>query len=650
MAELNGRSNRLAGRRGASALLCLGLCMSSGALPAMADDAPRDELAGLSLAQLGDVQVTSVSRAPERLQDAAAAIYVITHAEIERSGATTLPEALRLAPNLRITQLGSSNFVASARGFSGNPDDQNFSNKLLLLIDGRSVYTPLYSGIYLDAPDIVMGDIDRIEVISGPGATLWGANAVNGVINVITRPAYLSDGAAVVATAGGREQDLSARYGSKLGDNVAYRIYLKALQRAAMSLADGSSAQDAWYKGQVGFRIDQSGAASSTTLQGDFFRGIEDQVGAGQQSLSGANLLARWKTHTDRSDLQLQGYYDQTQRAAPTGGVAFVLNTYDLEAQQGATLGSSHKLVWGGGARIHRYEISNSTSLLFLPPDRTLQLWNIFGQDTISLAPAANLMLGLKLEHNSYSGWEPQPDARLSWQLSTSTLLWGAISVARRTPTPFDDDVAEKLGATVFLQGNPDFRSERVLAYEVGYRGILSSAFSLSVSAFYNVYDDLRTIETASSTVFLPLRWDNNMAGYTYGMTAWAKWQVTDWWRLAPGFVILNKQLHFTPGASQLLGVAQSGNDPHDHALLNSSMDLGRDRTLDIALRHVAALPDPALPSYTEMSARFAWHVSPAWELSLAGTNLLHARHLEYPAPAGVDISRSVVAEARWRR
>ncbi len=649
MGKFRARCCRRGWRKWAAGLFAIGFCPVAAISPAMARDLGAEDLSHLSLQELSDIQITSVSKSPEPLREAPAAIYVITHDEIERSGAASLAEALRLAPNLRITQLGSSNYVASVRGFGGHPDVQAFSNKLLLLIDGRSVYSPLFSGIYLDAQDLMLGDIDRIEVISGPGATLWGANAMNGVINVITRPAYLTDGTLVVATAGNRERDMSARYGGKIGDDLAYRFYGKVFQRDAMTQVDGTSAQDDWYKGQAGFRIELSQAAGTVTLQGDVYEGDEERVGPGKQSLSGENLLGRWQFHTDRTDFQLQGYFDHTQRGAPVDGVPFVVNTFDLEAQQSLSAGSSQRLVWGAGARAYHYDVNNSASLLFLPPTRTLQLWNLFVQDTLTLSTAVKVTLGLKLEHHSYTGWEPQPDARLAWQVNDATLLWAAVSRAIRSPTPLDDDVAEKVGGEVFLQGNPDFQSEKVVAYEVGYRGNITPTFSLSVSSFYNVYDDLRTVEPASSSVFLPLRWDNLMKGHTYGVTAWAKWQVADWWRIAPGFALLRKELTFKPGASALLDVGQSGNDPRSHALLTSSMELGTGQTLDVSIRHVAPLAQPALPSYTEMSARFGWRLSAAWELSLAGTNLLHARHQEYPSPAGVEIGRSVMAGVRWR-
>ncbi len=616
---------------------------------AIAFCAAADDLTQLSLDQLGDLQVTSVSRSPEVLRGAPAAIYVITHEDIERSGATTLPEALRLAPNIRITQQDSSDYVAAARGFGGNTDVQNFSNKLLLLIDGRSVYSPLFSGIYLDTQDVVLADVERIEVISGPGATLWGANAMNGVINVITRAAYLTEGALAGATVGNREQTVNLRYGQKLRDDLAFRIYAKALQRDAMERG-GVDAQDEWRRAQVGFRLDLSQAQGTFTLQGDGYLGDDQRAGPGRQDMGGANLLARWQRQTALGELQLQGFFDHVHRDAPAGGVPFTLDTYDAEVQQELNPGARHRLMLGAGLRRHDYRISNSTSLLFEPPRRDLLQLNAFAQDTISLLDSLKLTLGIKLERNDYSGWEPQPDVRLAWQPNGSTLLWGSISRAVRSPTPFDVDVIERVGGMDFLRGNPDFQSEKVLAYEVGYRGELSPRFSLSLSGYYNVHEDLRTVEFGAPPVFLPLRWDNLMKGHSHGVTAWAKWQVTDWWRLSPGVTLLRKDLRFRAGSSQVLGVAQAGNDPHGLGLITSSMQFGRARTLDITLRHVASLPDPALPAYTELSARFGWKVATEWEVALAGTNLLHARHQEYPQPTGATIRRSIAAELRWKR
>jgi iron complex outermembrane recepter protein len=620
-------------------------CGRAASQPATASD----ELGGMSLEELANVQVTSVSKSVEPLRTAPAAIYVITHDDIMRSGATSIPEALRLAPNLEVTQMSASNYVVSARGFGGSPPAQNFSDKLLVLIDGRSVYSPLYSGVYLDAQDVMLEDVDRIEVISGPGATLWGANAMNGVINIITRPAEVTDGTLVSAAAGSTERNAAARYGGKLGDDTAYRFYGMGFHREALDLPSGASASDGWSKGQAGFRVDRTATDDTTTVQGDVYRATENQLQQGDVMIDGANLLGRWQHRfSAQSELQVQAYYDLTERYSPTGDGAFVLRTYDLQIQQSVALGASHRLVWGAGERVDDYDITNTTTLLFVPAARALTLGNVFAQDTIALSRSLSATVGMKMEDDPYSGWSALPDARLAWSLNDANQLWAAGSRAIRSPTPFDVDVVEKVGPTVFLTGNSQFEPEKVWAYEVGYRAQPASQLSFSVSAFYNVYDNLRTIEPDSATVFIPLHWGNLMAGDTYGFELWGNYQLTDWWRLSPGFSTVHKRLHFQPGASGLLGLSQAGDDATGHGSVTSSMDLGHDLTFDASLRYVSALPDPALPGYYNMNARVGWRALRSLELSVTGSNLLNSRHLEFPAPYGEEISRSVIVQAQW--
>jgi iron complex outermembrane recepter protein len=610
---------------------------------------PSEELGGMSLEELANVQVTSVSKSVEPLRTAAAAIYVITHDDIMRSGATSIPEALRLAPNLEVTQMSASDYVVSARGFGGSPPAQNFSDKLLVLIDGRSVYSPLYSGVYLDAQDVMLQDVDRIEVISGPGATLWGANAMNGVINIITRPAEVTDGTLVSAAAGTLERNAAVRYGGRLDDDTAYRFYGMGFHRDALELSSGASASDAWSKGQAGFRIDRTATDDTSTVQGDVYRATENQLQQADVMIDGANLLGRWQHRfSAQSELQVQAYYDLTERYSPTGEGAFVLRTYDLEIQQSVALGASHRLVLGAGERVDDYDITNTTTLLFVPAARALTLGNVFAQDTIALSRSLSATVGLKMEDDPYSGWSALPDARLAWALNDANQLWAAASRAIRSPTPFDVDVVEKVGPTVFLTGNSQFEPEKVWAYEVGYRAQPAPQLSFSVSAFYNVYDDLRTIEPDSSTVFIPLHWGNLMAGDTYGLELWGNYQVTDWWRLSPGFSTVHKRLHFQPGASGVLGLAQAGDDATGHGSVTSSMDLARNLTFDASLHYVSALPDPALPGYYNMNARVGWRALRSLELSVTGSNLLDSRHLEFPAPYGEEISRSVMVQAQW--
>jgi iron complex outermembrane receptor protein len=614
---------------------------------ALSDAVAPDDLTRMSLTDLAKVEVTSVSKQNQALQRAPAAIYVISHEDIERSGVTSVPEALRLAPNLLITQTSSSAYVISARGFSGNPNAQNFSNKLLILIDGRSVYTPLYSGIYANTLDVMLEDVDRIEVISGVGATLWGANAMNGVINIITRSSYLTQGSFAEAGAGNQEQLAGALWGARASSDATFRVYGFGFHRGAEELADNSSAHDGWSKGQAGFRGDWDREHDSLTVQGDFYRGTENVLNNSDGFLLGGNLLARYQHHGALSDIQLQAYADQTEQFGPTGDNGFVVHTYDIEFQQALIAGARQRIVWGAGERVYNYGITNSATLLFEPTERSLTLANVFIQDTVSLSNTVSLVLGLKAEDDPFSGWTPLPDIRLSWGLNEHETLWAAASRAIRSPTPFDTEVVEKLGSATFLAANARFQPEEVRAFEIGSRSQPSAAVSLTVAAFYNVYDDLRTVEPASSTAFIPLYWGNSMRGDTFGIDAWASWQINDWWRVSPGVTWLRERLRFKRGASELLGLAQAADDPSSHATLATSLNLPHRISFDASLRYVGALPDPALAHYVDLDARLGWHATGALDLSLRGGNLLHARHTEWAAPAGEQITRSIFAEAK---
>ena len=609
---------------------------------------PIQQLSRLSLSELGDVEVTSVSKAAERLESAAASIFVITRDDILRSGAVSVAEALRLAPNLQVIRLTSSSYAIGARGFGGDQAAQNFPNKLLMLIDGRSTYSPLFSGIYFDSQDVLLNDVDRIEVISGPGATLWGANAMNGVINVITRKASATTGTVVRALGGNSEQGVEARYGANAGDALAYRVYAKGFKRAALELQDGATVGDSWKKGQAGFRLDWTGGADVLTASGDVYRAEQDiPVAAADGEIKGTNLLTRWQRSGERSQLQVQAFFDRTERESSADSSGFVLNTYDLEIQQSLDFGR-HRVVWGAGKRVSRYDIRNTASLLFVPARRTLNLANVFAQDAIDLGGNVRLTAGIKLEDDPYSGWTTLPDLRLSWAITQEMLVWASGSRAIRSPTPFDVDVVEKVGSVVFLQGNPQFRAEEVMAYELGYRVQPNPSLSITVAGFYNVYDDLRTIELDATSGFLPLRWDNRMRGDTYGVEAWANVQIAPWWRVSPGVRTLHKRLRFDSDASRLLGLGQAGNDPTNQASLRSTMDFAARGTFDLQFRHTDELPAPDTRGYYELAARVGWRISDEVEIGVSGSDLLHRRHVEYAAPAGEYIGRSVLAEIRW--
>jgi iron complex outermembrane receptor protein len=607
------------------------------------------DLGRLSIEDLANLPVTSVAKRAEPLGQAPAAIYVITHDDIERSGALTVPEMLRLAPNLQVFQLSASNYVVTARGFSGNIADQSFTNQLLVLIDGRSVYTPLYSGVYWDMQDVLPADIDRIEVISGPGATLWGANAVNGVINIITRKAADTQGVRLDVGYGDLETSWDARYGGKVGDAFAYRLYFKTYASRDTVTAAGHNAGDHWQRPQGGVRLDFTPSNSDAlTLQADAYQGTEAVPGSADQRLAGHNVTGRW-THDMQGagSLQVQAYYDRTERGAVSSSGSFWLDTYDIDAQHSFSLGRNNTIVWGGGGRFSRYQIDGTAGLQFVPPSRELNLGDLFVQDTLVLTSKAQVTLGLKLEDDPYSGLSVLPDLRGSYSPTPQVMLWAAASRAVRSPTPFDRDVVEKVGGQVFLTGWHAFETVKLTAFQTGLRAQIGSKASVSASAYYNIYDDIRSIEPAAGG-FIPLHWGNGIRGPTYGLEAWADYRVTDWWRLSAGLNLMGEHFRFEPGASGLLGLSQVGDDPGQVAKLNSSMTLPHGVTLDAFLRYYSALPDPHVPAYAEVNARLGWAVTKHLQLAVSGRNLLNPKHQEFPAPQANAVPRSVFASLNW--
>jgi iron complex outermembrane receptor protein len=606
------------------------------------------DLSSLSIEELADIQVTSVSKRPEAIGQAPSSIYVITREAILRSGATSVPEMLRLAPNLQVAQTSASRYVITARGLNGSPSAQNFANKLLVLVDGRTVYSPLFSGVYWDMQDVLPQDIERIEVISGPGATLWGANAVNGVVNITTRNTAETQGGVVAASTGDRQRSASIRYGGKLSDTLSYRVYAKTFLDDDTHGPAGARTGDHWSKPQAGFRLDWApGPADNVTLQGDAFKGFEAQVSAPAERIQGANLLGRWiRTSATGEAFQLQAYIDRAERGDEVDGSGFRVDTYDISAQQSFAVGEQQQVVAGGGYRVGRYRIAGTSTLMFSPAAGDLKLFNAFVQDNIALGPDVRLVLGLKVEDDPYIKPEWLPTARLAWTPSDRLTLWGAVSRALRSPTPFDRDVVEKVGGAPFLIGGGTFESERLTAYEIGAKAQASARASVSVNAYYNAYDDLRSIELAP-VGFLPLRWGNRLEGHTYGVEAWGDYQVADWWRLSGAVSYLDEKFKFQPGSSGLLGVGQIANDPKYQASLKSSMTLRERFTLDAGLRYVSAMPQPRIDGYVELDGRVAWAVTDRVQLAVSGRNLLHDDHPEYVE--GNLIPRSVFVDLQWR-
>lgn len=589
--------------------------------------------------------MTSVSKTAEPLNRAAAAIYVITAEDIRRSGATSIPEILRLAPNLHVARLDANTYAITARGFN---QPGGTANKLLVLIDGRAIYSPLFSGTFWDAQKTFFDDIDRIEVISGPGGTLWGANAVNGVINIITKETVRTRGWAVDARAGTLDRRLSARLGGNLGARGTFRVYGLGLTHGAMESASGASMGDSWNHVQGGLRADWRNAADTFTLQGDAYRGtgIGRPATLPSGNISGGNLLGSWERKlAGESRLQVRAYFDRSRRVLVSGIDARV-DQVSLETQYDFSPAPGHAMVVGAGYRVTNDRFERGPGTAFLEPaERTLRFADVFAHDSISLGRRLKLGLGIKVEDNTYTGVEWMPDARLAWMLSDRTTLWAAVARAVRTPSRFDSDL---VNPNVLVAGGA-FRSEELIAYEAGYRGLLSPALSVSISAFYNTYDALRTVEASGPAVF-PLVVRNNMTGETQGVEAWTNYAVRPWWRLSAGFAALSKDLRLVPGSSDVFGVAFAGNDPRHKWQLRSRMDLAGGFGMDVWLRRVSSLESPPVGAYFEADARVAWQASETLELSLDGQNLLHERHLEFvnPSIAPAYVPRSITFGARW--
>ncbi len=633
----------------ALAIIPLGLVIfASDALAQTEESLPSPgTLKKMSVEELMDIEVTSVSKRPERLSETASAVQVITQEDIRRSGATSLPEALRLASNLEVAQRDSRQWAISARGFNSTA-----SNKLLVLIDGRTVYTPLFAGVFWDVQDTLLEDIDRIEVISGPGATLWGANAVNGVINIITKDAKDTQGALLAGGGGTELRGFGGmRYGGALAPNLRYRVYGKYFDRDSTVLPDGRDASDDWNMGQGGFRMDWDASESNAfTVQGDGYEGRISQAGEDDIDVSGANVIGRWShTFSEGSDLTLQLYYDRTHRNDPRN-VSEDLDTYDVDFQHRFPLGERHDIVWGLGYRLIEDDIvSNTAAVAFLPPQVSRQWFSGFVQDEIALVKdRVHLTLGTKIEHNDYTGFEFQPSGRLAWRLSEQQTLWSAISRAVRTPSRIDREFFQ---STPFpIDGGPDFDSEELLAFELGYRVQPFFRLALSLAAYYNDYDHLRSLEQVSPPMAFPVVIANGLEGESYGAELTADYRVTDGWRLRAGYTELRIDLRPKPGSTDTFLGSFESNDSEHHFSLRSSLDLPGHWELDGAFRYVSRIDNQQVPAYGELDVRLGWQASPELEFSIVGQNLLHDDHAEFGALATRrEIERGVFAKVLWR-
>ncbi len=602
--------------------------------PAFAQDASPD-LGQLSIEQLSNLQVTSVSRRAEPLSRAAAAVFVITAEDIRRSGAGNLPEALRLAPNLEVAKMNGYAYTVSARGFN-SPES---ANKMQVLIDGRSVYSPLASTVFWENIDVPLADIARIEVISGPGGALYGANAVNGVISIITKNAADTQGALldVRASQTGGYRGM-ARYGFTPWEGGSVRLYAQAARNgAAAPVLPTDITKTGFARADGGFRFDQVMGNDTFGLIGDIYANHTTQMAL--EIARGADLNGRW-THTfeSGSSVDLEAVWDDSERSLP-GLAREQLQTYDIQAQHSTSLGFNDSFIWGAEYRQSKESFFTPGPFTFANPTTTIRLANGFAQDTFTLMPAVKLTAGLKLEDNSYSGLDVMPNARLSWQVSETDMIWGAVSRAVRTPSKID----RELEAPGILAPSPAFGSETLIAYELGYRGEPMPRLSVSVSTFYNVYDDLRS-DQATPVTIVPIQLVNGAQGYSYGGEISAKYGVTDWWRLTGGVSWLNRDFRDKTGFTDLARGQSEGQDPATMAQLRSNMNILGNWELDGALRSVSKVTQelitpprgqvPLVPAYVEGDIRIGWHVTPSTELAFAALNLIHERHLEAYDPS----------------
>lgn len=608
----------------------------SGASVQAASNSAR--IAELSLEELGNIEVTSVSKRGEVLSNAAASVFVITGEDIRRAGATSLPEALRLAPNLQVARVSANEWAISSRGFNNQS-----ANKLLVLIDGRSVYSPLFSGVFWEVQDLMLEDVERIEVLSGPGGTLWGVNAVNGVINVITRAASDTQGSLVAAGGGNLEAQAAFRHGGALGEHGHFRVYGKQGRRSNTETGRGTAVDDDSHGSQIGFSTSWRQGDDTARLQADAYRARKSQplpgsivTGAsfplGRISMSGGNLVGRWERRlAGNESITGQFTYDRVERTV-TPTFSERLDIFDVQLQRAWQPHRDHLVVGGFEYRHAVDRVVNSPYVAFLPADLHQTWLSVFAQDEIVLSPALRVTLGARAERNDYTGVEFLPNLRLAWNPSAQHLLWAAASRAVRAPSRLDRDTFVPGEPPYLLTGGPDFRSEVAQVYELGYRGQRASVWSYAVTVFHADYDHLHTQELAPSGT--SLFFANRMEGRVRGLELWSTYQASAAWRVHLGANRLWQNFRLKPGSNDTADspARAEGGNPERQVLLRSAWDLPGQTDLNVTARYVSRLSQPIVPSYRAVDIRFGWRPNAALELSITGQNLFGPRHGEFSA------------------
>src|SRR5688500_8523978 len=649
--------------------------LAAAAVPGSARAQDSDgNLADLSIEQLAGIRIGSASRRLQPVSHAATAIFVITREDMRRAGAATLGDALRLAPGLQVARVTGRDWSITSRGYA-----EQSPNKMLVLIDGRPVYSPLFAGVFWDVQTVPLEDVERVEVIEGSGATLWGSNAVNGVINVITRRAPSTRGGMVAVRSGtAAHLGATARYGVDLGGGAAVRFYGTFSDREPSRLVDGTPGEDDWRLGQGGFRLDAPlSARGRITLQGDAYAAAGDQLSRlvspdppfaamalGRRETSGGNVLARW-THTfgEQSEVQVRAFYDRAVRDQPptTGRVA--VDIVDVEALQRLSIAGRHSVVWGGGYRVVSDELAPTFGVALLPGARTSHLVTAFAQDEIALAAERFFVtLGAKIERNDLSGVELQPNGRLRWMPSPRHTLWTAVSRAVRVPTRLDSDIrviSQVIPGSppthVRVDGNENFQSESIVAAELGYRAELHRTFSVDLNGYHSWGDRLRSVHPLSpveedGVTIQRLTIGNDATARTWGGTFAANWRPV-------GALLMRGSISFVEMEVELSEDAQPGAvaninpgfNPSSFASLSSYVTLPGGFELHAAARYVGALEIPEIEDYLQADARLGWRASPALSIGVVGQDLFAKRHPEFASLPQREIQRRAELQVEWR-
>jgi len=634
------------------------------------------DVTAMSVEDLMNLQVTSVSKRTQKVADAAAAVFVITQEDIQRSGARNIPETLRMVPGLEVARIDENKWAIGSRGFNGR-----FADKLLVLIDGRSVYTPLFSGVYWDVQDVLLDDVDRIEVIRGPGATLWGANAVDGVINIITKPAKATQSLLVNVQAGNDQLTAdTVRYGGQVADKGYYRAYVKYFDWRSGNAMSGQNAADGWHQVRGGFRSDWTlSHADSLTFQGDMYNSREGEtltvptLSSPYSSTfgnvghyTGGNLLGRWTRSSGNSSFSLQGYFDRTNFSDNSLFIDHE-SVFDVDFQHDFHLGDANEIVWGAGYRSIQDQNVSSATVSVQPSHARYNQFSAFVQDEVSfLDSRLRVTFGSKFEHNAFTGWEFEPNIRFLGSISKAQSAWVAVSRAVRTPALTEEGL--RLNAAVIPPGAPpfnsplpvieavygsnQFQSEDLVAYEVGYRVQATNSFSADIVAFYNNYTNLRTAEPGTPFVegnppdlVVPFVAYNKMSGGTYGVEPFVDWKALSKWRLFGSYSFLRMRIHKNSDSLDPTADLPNGSNPEHQFYFRSSLELPKHIEQDLIVRHVSQLPGLNVPDYTSLDGGIRYRPVTSLEISFTGENLLNSRHTEF-APDFVNTLPTVVGRS----